>query len=223
MKKVEKGRWHSKVDEGDEDKDEEGKVKWKSRESSKTFSVKMDGEIRVMTIADLSSSFKILDLGSKATRIKETTKLDEYKKEEFIRKSLRKVQLDQRPFGKFTESMPIWYLKRPKNYEDRRTGPGIFFGGTELPKKPLERKTSEWTAATVRGSSARPPRLQLPPSTAAIPALQPGFSYKYSPDSDNSRRLRHRSPPSTAAAAALQPGFSYKYSPESTVLGLSLC
>ncbi|KDP27128.1 hypothetical protein JCGZ_22037 [Jatropha curcas] len=58
---------------------------------------------------------------------------------------------------KFTESMPIWYLKRPENYEDRRTGPGIFFGGTELPKNPLERKTSEWTAAAVHGGSYRPP------------------------------------------------------------------
>ncbi|KDP23179.1 hypothetical protein JCGZ_00328 [Jatropha curcas] len=25
--------------------------------------------------------------------------------------------------------MPIWYLKRPKNYEDHGTGPGIVFGG----------------------------------------------------------------------------------------------
>ncbi|KDP30726.1 hypothetical protein JCGZ_15527 [Jatropha curcas] len=41
---------------------------------------------------------------------------------------LQTVRPDRRPFKKFTESMPIWYLKRPENYEDRRTGPGIFFG-----------------------------------------------------------------------------------------------
>ncbi|KDP35672.1 hypothetical protein JCGZ_09110 [Jatropha curcas] len=66
------------------------------------------------------------------------------------------------------------YLKRPENYEDRRTGPGIFFGGTELPKKPLERKTSEWT---VHGGSARPPRRQRPLSTAGATALH-GSSYR---------------------------------------------
>ncbi|KDP20355.1 hypothetical protein JCGZ_06851 [Jatropha curcas] len=37
--------------------------------------------------------------------------------------------------------MPIWYLKRPGRREDRGTGPGIFFGGPELPEKPPERKT----------------------------------------------------------------------------------
>ncbi|KDP35456.1 hypothetical protein JCGZ_10849 [Jatropha curcas] len=74
------------------------------------------------------------------------------------------VRPDRRPFEKFTESMPIWYLKHPENYEDRGTGPGIFFGGTELPKKPLERKTSEWTghggtvAPALHGGSARRPR-----------------------------------------------------------------
>ncbi|KDP31752.1 hypothetical protein JCGZ_14984 [Jatropha curcas] len=82
---------------------------------------------------------------------------------------LQTVQPDRRQFGKFTESMPIWYLKRPENCEDHRTGPGIFFGGTKLPKKPSERKTSEWTAAAVHG-------------TAAAPALQPVFSYKISLD-----------------------------------------
>ncbi|KDP23058.1 hypothetical protein JCGZ_01678 [Jatropha curcas] len=40
---------------------------------------------------------------------------------------LKTVQPDRRPFWKFTGSMPIWYLKRPENCEDRRTGPGIFF------------------------------------------------------------------------------------------------
>ncbi|KDP42042.1 hypothetical protein JCGZ_03531 [Jatropha curcas] len=53
---------------------------------------------------------------------------------------LQTVRPDRRPFGKFTESMPIWYLKRPENYEDHRTGPGIFFGGRELSEKPPERK-----------------------------------------------------------------------------------
>ncbi|KDP22950.1 hypothetical protein JCGZ_01758 [Jatropha curcas] len=86
--------------------------------------------------------------------------------------------------------MPIWYLKRPENYEDRRIGPGIFFGGTKLPKKPLERKLasgqqppSTAAAPAVHIGSYRPPRRHLPPSTAAAPSLQPGFSYKYSPDS----------------------------------------
>ncbi|KDP31750.1 hypothetical protein JCGZ_14982 [Jatropha curcas] len=78
---------------------------------------------------------------------------------------LQTVRPDRRPFGKFTESMPIWYLKHPENCEDRRTGPGIFFGGRELPKKQSERKTSEWTAAAIHGGSCRPPRRrrQLPP------------------------------------------------------------
>ena len=67
---------------------------------------------------------------------------------------LQIVRPDRRTFGKFTESMPIWYLKRPKNCEDRRTGPGIFFGGMELPKKPLERKTSK---SAGHGGGARPP------------------------------------------------------------------
>ncbi|KDP41068.1 hypothetical protein JCGZ_03174 [Jatropha curcas] len=58
---------------------------------------------------------------------------------------------------KFTESMPIWYEERPENYEDRRTGPGIFFGGMELPKKAFEHKTH------------KPPRRQLPPSSPDFP------------------------------------------------------
>ncbi|KDP21884.1 hypothetical protein JCGZ_03252 [Jatropha curcas] len=80
---------------------------------------------------------------------------------------------DRRLFGKFTESMLIWYLKRPKNYEDRRTGPGIFFGGTELPKRPLERETSKSTG-NGGGGGVCPSRRRRPPSS-------PGFSYKYSP------------------------------------------
>ncbi|KDP30549.1 hypothetical protein JCGZ_15258 [Jatropha curcas] len=51
---------------------------------------------------------------------------------------LRTVRPDRRPFGKFTGNMPIWYLKRPENYEDLGTGLGIFFGGPELPEKPPE-------------------------------------------------------------------------------------
>ncbi|KDP34456.1 hypothetical protein JCGZ_11927 [Jatropha curcas] len=46
--------------------------------------------------------------------------------------------------------MPIWYLKRPGCREDRGIGPGIFFGGPKLPKKPPERKTST-TAASAAG------------------------------------------------------------------------
>ncbi|KDP37647.1 hypothetical protein JCGZ_07847 [Jatropha curcas] len=48
---------------------------------------------------------------------------------------LQTVRPDRKPFGKFTGNMPIWYLKCPENYGDHRTGPGIFFGGPELPKK----------------------------------------------------------------------------------------
>ncbi|KDP22013.1 hypothetical protein JCGZ_02857 [Jatropha curcas] len=82
-----------------------------------------------------------------------------------------------RPGGhseKFTESMPIWYLKCPENCEGCRTGPGIFFGCTELPKRPLERKASK--SAGHGGGSGRRQRRQLPPSVAAEAALQPGFS-----------------------------------------------
>ncbi|KDP24690.1 hypothetical protein JCGZ_26511 [Jatropha curcas] len=52
--------------------------------------------------------------------------------------------------------MPIWYLKRPGRRKDRRTGPGIFFGGPELPEKPPERE------------------LAKPPGTAAQPLVSGG-------------------------------------------------
>ncbi|KDP37436.1 hypothetical protein JCGZ_08277 [Jatropha curcas] len=58
--------------------------------------------------------------------------------------------------------MPIWYLKRPKNYEDRRTAPGIFFGGPELPEKPPEQRLAHLPA-----TAAAEPR--------AAAALQPDF------------------------------------------------
>ncbi|KDP24012.1 hypothetical protein JCGZ_27040 [Jatropha curcas] len=57
--------------------------------------------------------------------------------------------------------MPIWYLKCPKNYEDRRTGPGIFFGGPKLPKKPPEQDKST-------GRRARPQGRAHPPSRAGM-------------------------------------------------------
>ncbi|KDP37836.1 hypothetical protein JCGZ_06391 [Jatropha curcas] len=85
---------------------------------------------------------------------------------------LQTVRLDRRPFEKFTESMPIWYLKPPENYKDRGTGPGIFFGGTELPKKPWTEKLASGqdrvTAAAVHGGSSRRPLRRR---------HQPGFPY----------------------------------------------
>ncbi|KDP44583.1 hypothetical protein JCGZ_22165 [Jatropha curcas] len=75
---------------------------------------------------------------------------------------------------KFTESMPIWYFKRLENYEDRRTGPEIFFGVTELPKKPSERKTRKWTS---HGGGGRRTGRQRPPAAlhGVAAAFQPGF------------------------------------------------
>ena len=79
------------------------------------------------------------------------------------------VRPDRRPFWKFTESMPIWYLKCPGRREDRETGPGIFFGGPELPEKPRERDTGDITAHGSSGrrqaaaAAAPPPRRHLPP------------------------------------------------------------
>ncbi|KDP37698.1 hypothetical protein JCGZ_06839 [Jatropha curcas] len=76
---------------------------------------------------------------------------------------------------KFTESMPIWYLKRPKNYEDRRTDPGIFYGGMELPKKAFERKTHKPAG---HGGSGRRTQRQRPPSNfeeKLIKSPEPSF------------------------------------------------
>ncbi|KDP30548.1 hypothetical protein JCGZ_15257 [Jatropha curcas] len=74
---------------------------------------------------------------------------------------LQTVRPDQRPFGKFTESMPIWYLKRLENYEDHGTGP-------ELPEKPPERRISKLAGP---GGSGRRTRRLWPPAPATRAAI----------------------------------------------------
>ncbi|KDP20584.1 hypothetical protein JCGZ_04211 [Jatropha curcas] len=85
---------------------------------------------------------------------------------------LQTVRLDRRLFWKFIGSIPIWYSKRPENYEDHGTGPGIFFGGLELPKNPLEWKQNRKEHGsplqgepTLKGGPAGPSRVGTPART----------------------------------------------------------
>src|ERR1043165_9916043 len=47
---------------------------------------------------------------------------------------------------KFSGNMQIWYSERPQRNEDRGTGPGIFFGGPELPEIAKTRKKTHRSA-----------------------------------------------------------------------------
>ncbi|KDP20433.1 hypothetical protein JCGZ_06024 [Jatropha curcas] len=85
---------------------------------------------------------------------------------------LQTVRPDRKPFAKITESSQVWYLKHPKNCEDRRTRPGMFFGGTELRKSLWNEKLASGqdrvAAAAVHGGSGRPSARVFPINTAPI-------------------------------------------------------
>ncbi|KDP38290.1 hypothetical protein JCGZ_05176 [Jatropha curcas] len=116
---------------------------------------------------------------------------------------LQTVRPDLRPFRKFTESMPIWYLKRSENYEDRRTGPGIFFWGSETPRKASGTKRLASPPATAAPAAGHGGGCHRPPDKAAAAAL----SGKASPPATAAPAAGHgggcHRPPDKAAAAAL--------------------
>ncbi|KDP37733.1 hypothetical protein JCGZ_05223 [Jatropha curcas] len=68
---------------------------------------------------------------------------------------------------KFTESMPIWYSKCPKKYEDRGTGPGIFFGGNDGNQdllsliKPYKGPLTNWYVEEEHTADKPPPESNL--------------------------------------------------------------
>ncbi|KDP42058.1 hypothetical protein JCGZ_03269 [Jatropha curcas] len=94
--------------------------------------------------------------------------------EEAERKVMKMAELEEEKAKATPEAKEVADLD-----EDRRTGPGIIFGSSELQKKPPERDTMATAAhrsGIIFGSSlAAPPQWHLPPAPAAAAALDPFF------------------------------------------------